>query len=132
MQKERMFYHDEYYLCFPSEIASSMNFHFYMVVFKKLLPVCSSWSIILSTEFTFPRVSQCIVVFLIKIPVRIRIQRVMLAAKCSLDLCLWAVFNDKRFKIVSKKQTRNWDKIETETKFVFVNKLWKSERKRQI
>lgn len=38
-EKERIFYH-EYYLCFPSEIASYLNFHFFIVLFsKKLLPV---------------------------------------------------------------------------------------------
>lgn len=38
MEKERMYY-DEYYLCFPSEIASYLNSRFYIVLLKKLLPV---------------------------------------------------------------------------------------------
>lgn len=45
--------------CFLYEFYSSCMS--YIVVFKKLLPVCSSWNILYSTEFTFPRVSLCIV-----------------------------------------------------------------------
>lgn len=49
-KKERMFYHDEYYLCFPSQIASYVNFRIFILFFKEIA------SCFCSGEFTFPRV----------------------------------------------------------------------------